>query len=299
MNTKQQVPAQSVPPPGRAREGRTTPKRAPLLAALIAACTVLVLLGSLIYLAPMLARLGLVGHLWYVLLVALGLAAGILVFALNKSWASYSGQALGGKLELGGPVVVMFAMVILGFWLVPAPAASFDVTVFLHSKADESPDRVPLGRELVYLDLGKNRSEAPVDEKGIARFIDVPSNLRDDDVVATLKSEYREFVDPDKKLKIGDKPLHLAVRVKSIPFEGTIQDEQGRPIGAAQVSVRGRSVPTDAHGHFEMSVRADLPEPDRYVEVSASGFQSYRASFTPGSNALRVQLTRVGAIPKP
>lgn len=299
MNKEQQVLTSSAPPPAVASELPISPSRAQLVAAGIVASTVLLLLGSLVYFAPMLARLGLVGHLWYVLLVALGLVAGILVFALNKSWASYSGQALGGKLELGGPVVVMFAMVILGFWLVPAPAASFDVVIFLDSKASESPGRLLPSREWVSLELGADRKREVVDEKGIARFIGVPSNLRADEVVATLESEFRELVDPNKKLKIGDSPLHLAVRVKTIPFAGTIQDKNGQPIGTAQVSVRRTSVPTDAHGHFEMAVRADLPEPDRFVEVIAPGFQSYRGSFTPGSNELQVQLARMAAVTKP
>ncbi len=270
-----------------------------MIAVLASATIVLVLLGSLMHFAPMLALLGLVGHLWYVLLVALGLTAGILVFAVNKSWASYSGQALGGKLELSGPVVVMFVLVILGFWLVPAPATSFDVAVFLEPKLDERLGRLPQGREWVSLELGEDRKREVVDEKGIARFIGVPSNLRAVGVVAMLDSESRELVDPNKKLKIGDGPLHLAVRVKSIPFSGTILDEHGQPIIAAQVSVRGTSVATDANGHFEMPVRADLPETDRSVDVLASGFQSYRAAFTPGSNELRVQLTRVTAVTKP
>jgi len=247
----------------------------------------------------MLARLGLVGHLWYVLLVALGLTAGILVFALNKSWASYTGQILGGKLEFGGPVVVMFAMVILGFWLVPAPASSFDVTVFLDSKGGDSPSGLASSRERVSLEMGADRKTEPVDEKGIARFIGVASNLRGDEVAAVLESEWRELVDPGKKLKIGEQPVHLEVRVKAIRFAGNIDDEQGQGIASAQVSVDGKTVSTNAQGHFELPVRADLPEPDRFVEVSATGFQSYRAAFSPGSNALRVQLIRTTTVPKP
>ena len=53
-------------------------------------------------------------------------AVGVLAFLS----LAYRGEVLGGVLELGGPVVAFFLVLILGFWLVPNPTA-FAVTVYV------------------------------------------------------------------------------------------------------------------------------------------------------------------------
>lgn len=106
--------------------------RAPLLVALISLLFGLSVLALMLFQAERLVRLGLIGNLWYVLLLLIGLAAAVALFALFRSYARYSGKVLDGTLELGGPPVLMLVVVVLGFWRVPAPVAAFDVTVFVH-----------------------------------------------------------------------------------------------------------------------------------------------------------------------
>lgn len=79
-----------------------------------------VFLVLIIWKAYLLARLGLTGNLFYIVLLPMGLAAAGFLFGVVRSYARYSGKQLGGMLEMGGPIVAFLVVVILGFVLVPA-----------------------------------------------------------------------------------------------------------------------------------------------------------------------------------
>src|SRR6267143_967911 len=70
--------------------------------AFVAAIAVLLVM---LYQAEALVRLGLIGNLYYILLVPLGLAAAALLFGVLRSYAVYVGKVQGGSIELGGSIV--------------------------------------------------------------------------------------------------------------------------------------------------------------------------------------------------
>ncbi|HEY0376700.1 MAG TPA: hypothetical protein VGC87_07065, partial [Pyrinomonadaceae bacterium] len=91
--------ASSEADPAATRRGARPRRLAALAPLVIAAATGAAALGLLAVMlssAPMLVRLGLTGHVWYVLLSLLGLFTAVTVFSLFKSYARYSGKALGG-----------------------------------------------------------------------------------------------------------------------------------------------------------------------------------------------------------
>lgn len=264
----------------------------PLLVAAVAAVVGLVLLSAMLWNASMLVRLGLTGYVWYVLLLLLGLAAAVTVFALFKSYARYKGRVLNGTLELGGPMVVMLLIIFLGFYLVPPPPQRFDITVFLHAEA---------GRQAVVLrnsghlslDLGADRRTESVGDKGEVRFIGVPIDMRDRKVAVALDANKYELVDPNLEITLNQDAFYAVVRAKPLRLVGMISDAQGRPLAQARASIAGKAALTDIDGRFELVLPADLPDSDRALTISAVGHEPWHAQAVPGGNPLQVRLSAV------
>jgi len=77
-----------------------------------------ILVALLLWRADLLARLGLTGKFYYLVLLPLGLAVAGFLFGALRSLARYTGRHLDGVLEVGGPVAG-FALVVLGGFLLP------------------------------------------------------------------------------------------------------------------------------------------------------------------------------------
>jgi hypothetical protein len=255
----------------------------------------LALLVLMVSSAPMLVRVGLTGHVWYVLLLLLGLSAAVTVFSLFKSYARYRGQALGGTLELGGPVVVMLVVVVLGLYLVPAPLPGppqhFDLTVFLHGKAGRQVV-VLRSHGKVSLDLGADKRIEAVGDKGEAWFADIPGDLRDREVAIGLEDETYELVDSALTIRLGQEAVYAAIQPRQLPLSGTVSDKHGRPLPQARVVIATASAVTDKDGQFKIQLPADLPEGDRSITITAPGYETWRGQVAPGGNRLEVQLPR-------
>jgi len=246
----------------------------------------LLMLGS----AQMLVSLGLAGHIWYVLLLLVGLAAAVTVFSLFKSYARYTGTALGGTLELGGPTVVMLLVIVLGFYLVPAPLQQFDVTIFLHSEVGQQ-EMVLRNSGKLALGLDKDMRIESVGDKGEVRFAGIPANMRGREVALGLVHDKYELADPNAKIRLNQEVFYVVVRPKTLRLTGYVSDERGRPLAQARVSIAGKAATTDQDGRFEIMLRADLPEDDRTVTITALGYETWRAQTTPGGNPLQVSLS--------
>jgi hypothetical protein len=262
---------------------------APLVVAAATGAAALALLVVMVSSAPMLVRVGLTGHVWYVLLLLLGLFAAVTVFSLFKSYARYRGKVLGGTLELGGPVVVMLVVVVLGFRLVPDPPQRFDLTVFLHAKAGHQAV-VLRNRGKVSLDLGADKRIEAVGDKGEARFAGIPADLRDRAVALGFDDDTYELVDPALTIRLGEEAVYAAIQPRQLPLIGYVLGDQG-PLPHARAAIATASAATDQDGRFEIQLSADLPEGDRSITITAPGYEPWRAQVVPGGNALRVQLS--------
>jgi hypothetical protein len=122
----------------------------------------------MIWKADLLARLGLTGNLFYIVLSPMGLTATGFLFGVVRSHARYSGKQLGGMLELGGPIVAFLLVVILGFVLVK-PITMFPLTVFVHGEGGLQ-DLVLRNSGDVLLDLNGDRRRQPIGAEGQAYF---------------------------------------------------------------------------------------------------------------------------------
>ena len=79
------------------------------------------------------------------------------------------------------------------------------------------------------------------------------------------------------------------------PWEGGLvwsQDQEGQPIGGANVRVRDLSVSTGPNGAFALQIPGDIVQQDLYLEVSAKGYTPWRELAVPESNEVVVVLRR-------
>lgn len=241
--------------------------------------------------AETLTSFGIVGNFWFVLLVALGVAAAIAMFSSMKTYARYSGKVLSGTLELGGPVVVFFGVIVAGHLYVKEPLTDFAYTVFVHGPAGEQ-DLVLRKTGSVMLRLNADPRIEAIGDKGEARFVGIPANLRDVEVIVGVDAAGYELKEPSAKLKLQGSYGYIAVQPKAVTLEGTVFDTVGQPIAKARVVAGDQSMETDENGRFRFVFR-DASGSAVAVVVSISGYAVSRSMGTPGSGPMQVQLKKV------
>jgi hypothetical protein len=240
------------------------------------------LVGLLLWKAELLARLGLTGNFYYLILLPLGLAVAGFLFGALRSYAQYQGRHLGGTLELGGPVVG-FALVVIGGFLLPPPATNFPLTVYVHGKA--GPQELVLrGQGSVMLDLGGDRRSEPIGEKGQAIFPEIPANFRGQIVKISLDDFEYELADPDPRRRLDGTSLYLPVRKKPTHFAGRVQDEEGNPVAGATVSIADLSATTNAIGRFDILITSDRRQEELPFQAIANGYLPWHSVVVPDGN---------------
>src|SRR2546430_16916789 len=76
-------------------------------------------LGLMLWKAEALTKLGLIGNLYYVVLLPLGLCAAVFFFGVVRSFARYKGEQYGGNFVIGRPIVAFVLVVGGGVVFVP------------------------------------------------------------------------------------------------------------------------------------------------------------------------------------
>lgn len=247
-------------------------------------------LGLMIWKADLLARLGLTGNLFYIVLLPMGLAAAGFLFGVVRSYARYSGKQLGGMLELGGPIVAFLLVVILGFVLVK-PVTTFPLTVYVHGEGGPQ-DLVLRNSGDVLLDLGLDRRRQPIGAEGQAYFPAIPATFRDQEVPIGVQSEGFEVSDPKEKYRLNGSSIYLMVKKRAGHLSGRVEDDNGNPISGATIHVAGLSTTSDSVGHFEFVIPGDRLKAQLDLQASAAGYGPKHYQVVPDGNDLVVQLKR-------
>jgi hypothetical protein len=248
------------------------------------------ILSLMLWKAQLLVSLGLTGNFYYVLLLALGLAAAGFLFGVLQSFARYRGKHLGGVLELGGPIVGAALVVIGGFILVPNQTP-FDFTVFVHG--ENGRDNLLLKDSgQVVLDLNNQRRKEKIGDNGEAYFVGVAANFRGQEVPIWVESDLVEPVTKDQKARLDGTPIYLAVRMKAGLIAGRVQDENGNPLEGAKIGVAGLSMTTDSAGHFEFVIPGDRLKAELDLTASAAGYVTKHYNAVPNANELVIPLAR-------
>lgn len=262
-----------------------------LLGAGLSLIVALLLLGLMLYQAETLLRLGLIGNLWYLMLLAMGLAVAVFLFLGFKSYSTYTGKVLDGTLTLGGPAVLMLVVVWLGLKLVEPPPARFDLTVFVHGEAGPQA-MIVRNRGALLLDLGADRRRETIGDKGEVRFVGIPTDQRGRTVPVALDAEGYELVDPKAQMKLSTETAYLAVRPASVVLSGRVQDENGKAVSNARLQLSSYTTQSNEDGWFSFKVPSDLPQTERILYVTAPGFEPSHVQATPGGNQITVKLSK-------
>ncbi|MCJ8274539.1 MAG: carboxypeptidase-like regulatory domain-containing protein [Psychrosphaera sp.] len=246
------------------------------------------LLTVLLTQADRVIALGLIGPIWYVLLIFLGLLCSISLFFLFNSYARYSGKALGGKLELGGPGVLMLVIVGLGFQLAPPSQTDFDFTLFITTDNNATP-LVQQGR--VTLDLGDDRRSVAIGAQGEARFTNIAGRFRDQPVRVALHDGFPYVLTGGSdSVTLQGESAYLKVQVQSVTLQGKVVSADGEAVAGSRVRVQDAVVISDAQGRFKLNLPADMAQSQRVIEASADGFVGWRGQFTLAAGELVIQL---------
>ena len=263
--------------------------------AFLAALSVLCIILSQ---AESLVRLGLVGNIYYVLLVPLGLAVSAFLFGVLRSYAAYAGKVYGGSIELGGPIVAFALVLVLGFYLIPN-ARPFALTIFVHGEAGPQ-DLLLRNIGSVLIDLGGDRRRELIGDRGQAFFPGIPPTFRGQWIFATIAdADGYEPVASNSRIRVEDDGAYLAIRPKAAELVGYVRSETGQPIAGARVSVAGLSAQTDSSGFFKLILPRAAPLSNLSMQVSATGFLAWNSHVIPGANDIAVVLDYSGVPARP
>jgi hypothetical protein len=249
---------------------------------------VLVLVELFLSNAEKLVALGLIGHLYYIVLSLVGLSAAAFLFGALRSSAKYRGRQFGGALELGGPVVVFALVIVLGFVL-PPPPSNFPVTVFVHEAGSAQNLR---GIGYVVIDTGGLRRKAPIDKDGTAVFLEIPASFRGQVVPVYLDADGYELADLNQKLQLNGSSFYLEVRQKAGRIAGHVKSDIQTPLAGVAIAVGGITTLSDAAGHFELAIPGGQLGHDLTLLAVAPGYVPWRDTVVPNANDITITLHR-------
>jgi hypothetical protein len=235
-----------------------------------------------------LVALGLSGNFYYIILLPLGLSVAAFLFGALRAYASYKGKLFGGVLQLGGPAVAFFLVIVLGFQL-PPPATNLTLTVYVHGSGGPQ-DLTLRGTGTVRLDTGGLRRPAPIDSNGQAVFTEIPANFRGQEATVGLDSEGYELANPNQKIRLDSNSVYVGVRKKAGRIAGRVEDEKSAPIRGVRITVSGLTALTNSDGWFELSIPSDRVQPNLTLQAVVAGYAIWSDIIVPNSNEITITL---------
>jgi hypothetical protein len=248
----------------------------------------LILLALFVWKADKLVALGLSGNLYYIVLLPLGLSVAAFLFGALRAYGFYRGKLFGGVLELGGPAVAFFLVLVLGFHL-PPPATNFPLTVYVHGS--RGPQDLTLrGKGSVLIDTGGLRRTAAIDGNGQAIFTEIPANFRGQEAGLGLDADGYELVNPNQKVQLNGQPVYLEIRKRAGRIAGHVEDSAGTALGGVSITVAGITTSTKPDGSFEITIPGDRLQPNLTLWAVAVGYAAWSDTVVPNSNEISITL---------
>ena len=247
-------------------------------------------LGLMLWKAEALTKLGLIGNLYYIVLLPLGLCAAVFLFGVVRSFARYKGEQYGGTLELGGPIVAFVLVVGGGFVLVPKPPSTFPLTVYVHGEAGRN-DLVLRNSGRVFVDLDGDRQSRSIGENGEAYFPAIPDRFRGQEVPIWVDAKGFESTVANQKERVDGASLYLPVRRKSGHVSGRVQDQDGNPIANAELSRSGCvTVIRTRPAILSSIIPGEKLAQEMDLQAVAHGYKTQRYKVVPDANELTITL---------
>ena len=267
-----------------------TPTRGAALYLSGAAFLALTILAGVLWYPDRVVALGLVGGLYYLILLLVPLLPAYLLFKYLDSFGEWTGSILGGTLKLGGAAALYFALILLG-WLHPPQAPSFSTTIYLYGPSGPQ-DLVLRGTGYLMIDTGGLRRKASIGNDGETFFPEIPANFRNQKVLVTLDADGFELVDPHQKVHLNGSNVYVEVRKKPGRITGYVQDDEGIPLPGVALALAGLTQLSDKSGYFEFVVPGDKMQSDLTLKAMSPGFAPWSDSVVPNSNDVTISMHR-------
>src|SRR5579859_6617337 len=163
------------------------------------------LTAGYVYVLPKLIAFGVEDQGYYILLIPWALCCVVLLIGILRAYAYISHQQLGTKIELRGSAA-LFAVIVIGGFLLPSNKRAFALTVRAHS-TDQS--KITTGQ--VTLECADFRRAELFGNNGEANFKGVPRNCMGSDQTRLLP-EVSGYCQEWQELKITGIALELTLK---------------------------------------------------------------------------------------
>jgi len=216
--------------------------------------------GILIFFGNKLEDLGIVGNVYYIVLIPLGLGCAAFLAGAMKSYASYKANTNipYGQLKLGGPVVI-FALVVIGGFIMPNLNKESHFDLKINVVSDDRPT-YSFEQGGIVVTLGK-RKEVRKFHDGTAVIEDVAENFNNKQVKAELVDLPEYSIANDgmivvKKDEFTSVQLIRKASSKSTMLRGTILDKNNNAVQGAFLDFGDglATGKTNSHGNFIVPV---------------------------------------------
>jgi hypothetical protein len=246
------------------------------------------ILGLMVWQADTLTKSNWGKPFFYIALLLFSLSVVAFLFGALGTFESRKGREVSAKSKTCALGIGFALSVLGGLALAPGPS-TFPVTVFVHSERGVQ-DTPLLNQNYVVLDLGPDRRQEAIGDRGQAHFPAVPATFRGQLVAISIShaSVYEPVVE---RVRL-DTSVYLPVRQRGDKVIGYIEDTDGHPVQGATVEIAGLSTMSDASGRFELFVPGTSLVPGLQLRVARLGFTDRRVTYTPRSNEPRIQLDR-------
>ncbi|MEP6712867.1 MAG: hypothetical protein ABJA37_10645 [Ferruginibacter sp.] len=222
----------------------------PLTWVIISAVGFILFLAAAILLMLYSNRIGFIKpQIYFFLLVIIGLVCAAFLSGAMKSHAKYTGQAYGGTLELGGPILVLVILIFTGYKFMPKKDSfTLKFTVFGTASKDEL---INAGQLKILL----SKPDSQRIENGFVSFTDVDTKYRGKpiDIIANAPGYYslgESIAIPDEDIPVE---LHLQRRPDSVQVNGIVIDKKGQPVPDAMIVFEnGTKQASDGFGMFTL-----------------------------------------------
>lgn len=204
-----------------------------------------------------LAASGLANQVFYLLLILPALSAAAFLFGAMRSVAHYTSTQLSTKLEIGGPALMAVLVVVGAYKLVPSSAAR-SITVRV---SDAATGAILRGIGRVIVDLGPDRRERTIDDRGEAVFQGVPDRFLVETLTVTTEAPGYKTSSLKTASRDGVVEIALSSDVTMMDVRGTVPPPlpPGDPIRVLLPDKDAEAV-VSPEGRFSLHVRGAVGE---------------------------------------
>jgi hypothetical protein len=147
---------------------------------------------------------------WFLCLIPISLGAAAFLFGAMRSYAIWNGNQLGGRLEIGGPVVVAAGVLLLGMNAAPVPA-SLSLNIRFENQRSEPVGEGTGKVSLIFQDVSYTED---IGSNGRAYFSRLPANVAKEKAKLSLAGAPFELVEPSRTYDISRSDTVAVVREK-------------------------------------------------------------------------------------